>query len=186
MEKNPWKELSVREVYENPWLKVTEYQVLNPAGKPRIYGKVHFKNRAIGVVPIDEHGYTWLVGQWRFPLNAWSWEIPEGGCPSGQEPLEAAQRELREETGLVAQEWNMIQRMHLSNSVSDEEGFIYVATGLSQLETEREETEADMRVWRLPFREAHGMVLDGKLTDSLTVIGLLRAARLFPHLLSDS
>lgn len=186
MENNPWKELSAREVYENPWLKVTEYQVLNPAGKPGIYGKVHFKNRAIGVVPVDEHGYTWLVGQWRFPLSEWSWEIPEGGCPSGQEPLEAAQRELREETGLVAQEWNMIQRMHLSNSVSDEEGFIFVATGLSQLETEREETEADMRVWRLPFREAHDMVLNGQLTDSLTVIGLLRASLMFPHLLTKS
>lgn len=185
MEQNPWKELSARDVYENPWLKVTEYQVLNPAGNPGIYGKVHFKNRAIGIVPVDHHGYTWLVGQWRFPLNQWSWEIPEGGCPAGQQPLEAAQRELREETGLVAESWTMIQRLHLSNSVSDEEGFIFLASGLSQQSVEREDSEADMRLWRMHFREAYAMMLDGRITDSLSIIGLLRAAKELPELLAE-
>lgn len=177
-QKNPWTTLSVREIYENKWIKVDEFQVINPAGGPGIYGKVHFKNKAIGIVPYDEQGNTWLVGQWRYTLGEWSWEIPEGGGSADEEPLMSAKRELREETGLTADEWTLIQRTHLSNSVSDEEGFLFLAEGLTQGKGELEETEADLRVWKLSFKEALQMVLDGRITDSLSVVGLLAAARI--------
>jgi 8-oxo-dGTP pyrophosphatase MutT (NUDIX family) len=176
--KNPWKTLSEEEKYDNRWINVTEYNVLNPAGKPGIYGKVHFKNKAIGIIPVDAEGNTWLVGQWRYALNEWSWEIPEGGGPLDADILESAKRELKEETGLSAEKWTMIQRTHLSNSVSDEEGFIFLAEYLSHGEDEREDTEADMKVWKLPFTEALQMVLDGKITDSLSVMAILKVGRL--------
>jgi 8-oxo-dGTP pyrophosphatase MutT (NUDIX family) len=175
---NSWKTLSSKEVYNNNWIKVEEHQVLNPAGGKGIYGKVHFKNKAIGIVALDQNNQTWLVGQWRYPLNEWSWEIPEGGGPNELEVLASAKRELKEETGVVANRWTMIQRTHLSNSVSDEEGFIFLAEDLEQHENNLEETEADMKVWRLPFTEVLDMVLDGKITDSLSVMGILKVARI--------
>lgn len=162
-------------VYDNAWINVEEHQVINPAGKPGIYGKVHFKNKAIGIVPLDEDGYTWLVGQWRYTLNEWSWEIPEGGGPLADDELLSAKRELREETGLEAQQWLLLQRVHLSNSVSDEEGFVFLAEQLTHEQAALEDTEADMKVWRLPLAEALALVYEGKITDSLSVIGLLRA-----------
>ncbi len=177
-QKNPWTTLSVREIYQNRWIKVDEHQVLNPAGGTGIYGTVHFKNKAIGIVPLDEEGNTWLVGQWRYALNAWSWEIPEGGGPLEADALDSAKRELKEETGLSAAQWKLIVRTHLSNSVSDEEGLIFLAEGLTQGNSELEDTEADMKTWKLPVREALQMVIDGKITDSLTVMGLLAVARL--------
>jgi 8-oxo-dGTP pyrophosphatase MutT (NUDIX family) len=175
---NPWKDISATEKYDNPWITVTEYQVINPAGKPGIYGKVHFKNKAIGIIPLDKENNTWLVGQWRYPLNEWSWEIPEGGGPLNAEVLSSAKRELKEETGLTAKKWTMIQRIHLSNSVSDEEGFIYLAEELTEGQTELEDSEAGMRLWKLPFKEALQMVLDGKITDSLSVVGILKVSGL--------
>ncbi len=175
-DKNQWTTLSGHEKYDNPWINVTEYQVINPGGKAGIYGKVHFKNKAIGIVALDNEGNTWLVGQWRYPLNEWSWEIPEGGGPNETEVLASAQRELREEAGLTAKKWTMIQRTHLSNSVSDEEGFIFLAEDLTEGDSELEDSEADMKVWKLPFEEALQMVLDGKITDSLSVMGLLRVS----------
>lgn len=175
---NPWQTLSSEEKYDNRWINVTEYQVINPAGGEGIYGKVHFKNKAIGIIALDKDENTWLVGQWRYTLNDWSWEIPEGGGALDTGPEESARRELKEETGLVAGQWTMIQRIHLSNSVSDEEGFLFLAEELTQHENELEDTEADMEVWKLPFKEALQMVLDGKITDSLSVIGILKVARM--------
>jgi len=177
-QKNPWTTVSIREAYENPWIKVDEHQVINPAGGKGIYGKVHFKNKAIGIVALDESNNTWLVGQWRYPLSEWSWEIPEGGGPIGSDPLDSAKRELKEETGLTAIHWKQIVRTHLSNSVSDEEGFIFLAEGLTQGNSELEETEADLKAWKLPLKEALQMVIDGKITDSLTVMGLMAVARI--------
>ena len=177
-QKNPWTTLSTREVYENPWIKVDEDQVINPSGGKGIYGKVHFKNKAIGIVAIDKEENTWLVGQWRYTLKQWSWEIPEGGGKMDHDPLDSAKRELKEETGLTAKHWKPIVRTHLSNSVSDEEGFIFLAEGLTQGNSELEETEADMKTWKLPLREALQMVIDGKITDSLSVMGLLAVARI--------
>jgi len=175
---NPWTTLSAEEKYDNKWIKVTEYQVLNPSGGKGIYGKVHFKNKAIGVIPVDAEGQTWLVGQYRYPLNEFHWEIPEGGGPLHETSLEAAKRELQEETGITANRWTLLTRLHTSNSVTDEEGFIFLAEELTQGERALEETEADLRIKKLPLRDAVNMVMDGQITDSLSMIGLLKVARL--------
>ncbi|MTI33378.1 NUDIX domain-containing protein [Xanthovirga aplysinae] len=176
--KNPWTFLSSREVYDNPWIHVEEHQVLNPNGGKGIYGKVSFKNKAIGIIPIDEEGYTWLVGQYRYPLEEYSWEIPMGGGALGENPLESAKRELKEETGLSARKWTSIMRIHTSNSVTDEEGFVYLAEEIRHGETEFEDTE-DLEVIRLPFKEAVQWVMEEKITDSISIAGILKAAFLF-------
>lgn len=173
MEKNPWKTLESRKIYENNWIGLTEHEVINPSGGPGIYGQVHFKNLAIGILPLDLDLNTWLVGQYRFPLNAYSWEIPEGGGPLHLPPLDSAKRELLEETGLTASHWTEIQRMHLSNSVSDELAIIYLATGLTAGQAEPEETE-ELSVRQLPFNEAYQMVLRGEITDSMSVAAILK------------
>jgi ADP-ribose pyrophosphatase len=170
---NPWTVISSRQIYDNNWIGLTEFDVINPGGGAGIYGKVHFKGLAIGVIPLDEHGNTWLVGQYRFTLNAYSWEIPEGGGDLSVEPVESAKRELKEETGLVAADWSLIQEMHLSNSVSDERALIYLARQLEQRESTPEETE-QLVVRKLPFVEACRMVEDGIITDSMSVAGILR------------
>lgn len=175
---NPWKTLSTRQVYDNNWIRVEEHHVINPAGGKGIYGKVHFKNKAIGIVALDEHGNTWLVGQHRYTLNEYSWEIPEGGCPLNTSPLDSAKRELQEETGIYASRWQQVMRFHTSNSVTDEEGFIFLAEGLTFGENSLEETEADLVVKKLPFTEALNMVMNGKITDSMSVAGILLVARL--------
>ncbi len=173
-----WKTISVEEVYDNPWIKLDEHQVINPGGGRGIYGKVHFKNKAIGIIPVDEENNTWLVGQYRYTLNAWSWEIPEGGGPLDIDTLESAKRELREETGMTADSWSEIARVHLSNSVSDEVGYVFLAEGLTEGKLEREQSEADMQIKKLPLTKALDMVLKGDITDSLSVIGLLKLSRL--------
>lgn len=179
MEKdNPWTTLERKEVYDNNWINVNEHQVINPSGGHGIYGVVHFKNLAIGVLPLDEDNNTWLVGQYRYPMQAYSWEIPEGGGPLGLDPLDGAKRELLEETGLVATDWIEIQRMHLSNSVSDELAIIYIARGLKMTESEPEETE-QLVLRKLPFDEAYQMVMDGTITDSMTVAAILKTKILF-------
>ena len=170
---NPWKITSEKEVYDNPWINLTEYQVINPSGNPGIYGKIHYKNIGIGIIPLDEEMNTYLVGQYRFTLNQYTWEIPEGGGPLGIEPLDSAKRELLEETGLKARNWTEIQRMHLSNSCSDELSIIYLAHGLEQFEAEPEETE-QLIVNKVPFEEVYRMVCDGKITDSMAVTGILK------------
>lgn len=170
---NPWQILSETEVYNNPWIKVTEYNVINPSGGRGIYGKVHFKNLAIGIIALDEQLNIWLVGQYRFPLNQFSWEIPEGGGPHGIDPLESAKRELLEETGLTAKDWTELQHIHLSNSVSDEYGIIYLARDLAEGESSPEETE-QLHIRKVAFEEAYQMVLNNQITDSLSVAAILR------------
>jgi 8-oxo-dGTP pyrophosphatase MutT (NUDIX family) len=174
---NPWQTLSSRTVYENPWISVRHEEVINPGGGAGIYGVVHMRNTATGVVPIDAEGYTYLVGQYRYTLNEYSWEIPEGGSPEGTDPLESAKRELREETGFSAAKWTFLSRIHTSNSVTDEVGFIYLAEELTAGDTAPEETE-DLKVWRLPLKEAVQLVMDDRITDSISIAGLLKAARL--------
>lgn len=164
-------------MYENAWIKVEHRDVITPTGTPGIYGVVRFKNKAIGIVPVDDNGYIYLVGQFRYPLGEYSWEIPEGGGLLEHDPLDAAKRELKEETGLVATFWERIGRIHTSNSVTDEEGFIYLARGLSQEQAAPEETE-DLQVRRLPLRDAVDMVMNGEITDSLSMCGILMVARM--------
>ena len=170
---NPWQTLSEKDIYDNPWINVKEYDVINPSGGKGIYGKVHFKNVATAVVPLDEDLNTYIVGQYRFVLNQYSWEIPEGGAPLGTDILDAAKRELKEETGLVAQEWTKLLDVHLSNSVSDEKGTIFLARKLTQGDAEPEETE-QLGVRKVPFEKAYEMVENGTITDSMAVCAILK------------
>ncbi len=172
---NPWKTIKVATAYENPWIRVEHHDVITPGGSPGIYGVVRFKNHAIGIVPIDDEAHTWLVGQFRYTLGTYEWEIPEGGCPVGTDPLATAQRELKEETGLVASQWEEIMTFHLSNSVTNEYGVAYIARGLHQEAPEPEDTE-DLQVRRLPLKEAIDMTLDGRIKDALSIMALQRVA----------
>ena len=170
-EKNPWQIISEKKAYDNKWIDVTEYDVINPNGGKGIYGKVHFKNLAIGVVVLDDELNTYLVGQFRFTLNEYSWEIPEGGGPLDIDPLESAKRELLEETGLVANDWSPILKMHLSNSVTDEYSIIYLARQVEQHAAMPEETE-QLVIKKLPFEEAWQMVEKGLITDAMSVAAI--------------
>jgi 8-oxo-dGTP pyrophosphatase MutT (NUDIX family) len=174
---NPWTTLSTNVVYDNPWIQVSHRDVLNPSGGKGIYGVVHFKNIAIGILPIDEAGNTWLVGQYRYTLGTYSWEIPEGGGPLGTDPLTSAKRELLEETGMQAERWTLLLDLHLSNSVTDEYGVAYLAQDLRYGDAQPEETE-QLQVKKLPFVEVVDMVMQGEITDALSVITILKANEL--------
>ena len=171
MENNNWKIIDEKLIYTNKWISLTHYNVINPNGGEGVYGKVHFKNIAIGIIPIDEEDNTWLVGQHRFPLNMYSWEIPEGGCLLDEEPLEAAKRELLEETGLVAKDWTETFTMYLSNSVCDEKAIIFIAKNLSQHKSQPEETEL-LKVKKVSLKEAFRMANKNEITDVVTIVAL--------------
>ena len=170
---NPWQIINEQEVYNNNWITVTHYDVINPSGGVGIYGKVHMKNVAIGIIPLDKEMNTYLVGQYRFPLNEYSWEIPEGGGPLSDDPLSAAKRELLEETGLKATYWSKILEMTLSNSVTDERCIIYMARDLAQYAATPEDTE-DLIVKKKSFEEVYTMAQNGKITDAVTVAAVLK------------
>jgi 8-oxo-dGTP pyrophosphatase MutT (NUDIX family) len=176
-QKNPWTTLSSREIYLNPWIRVREDQVLKPNGTPGIYGVVEYRNRAVGVVPIDKDGYTWLVGQYRYTHNRYEWEIPEGGCPEGESLEDCARRELLEETGLVASELEpLLLNIQLSNSIGNETAHLFIARGLTQETPQPEDTE-QITIRRLPLSEAIQMAATGQIRDSMSVIALLFLAR---------
>jgi ADP-ribose pyrophosphatase len=172
-EKNSWKTLKTEVKFETPWITVSKHDVLNPAGKPGLYGMVHFKNIAIGVVPLDKDLNTWIVGQWRYPLEQYSWEIIEGGGPHGIDPVESAKRELKEEAGIIAEKYTELCRIHTSNSVTDEYGIIYLAQNLSFTESEPEESE-DLTIKKVSFDTAFEMVMKGEITDSLSMAAILK------------
>jgi 8-oxo-dGTP pyrophosphatase MutT (NUDIX family) len=171
--KNPWITKSEQEIYDNPWIQLTEYQVIHPGGKPGIYGLVHFKNTAVGIIPLDENYNTWIVGQYRYTLNQYSWEIPEGGGKLGIDPLESAKRELLEETGIKASVWEEILRLDLSNSVTDERGIVYVAKGLSFHEAQPDEDE-QLEIRKLAFSELFEMALKGEISDGLALVAIFK------------
>ena len=172
---NPWKTLSKRTVYDNPWIRVEDHEVLNPAGRPGQYGKICFKNQAVAIVAMDRERNVYLVGQYRYTLGVYSWELPKGGAPLTEDPLRAAQRELKEETGLTAHRWRLLMSMHLSNSVTDERGSMFLAEDLEQGNAQPDETER-LAVERLPFAETMEWVRTGKITDAVSIAALLRVA----------
>lgn len=170
-----WKKLGSKVVYDNPWITVYEDHVVNPGGGENQYGHVHFKNKAIAIVPLDDEGNTWLVGQDRYTLGAYSWEVPMGGAASDEEPLNAAKRELKEETGLSAAKWTSIMHLHTSNSITDEEGFVFLAENLSEGEPAFEETEK-LEIQKVSLDHALEMVGSGQITDAISVAAILKIA----------
>ncbi len=175
-ERNPWVRRRRTLAYENPWIEVWHDEVTRPDGAPGVYGVVHPRTRAVGVVAIDEADQVLLVGQYRYTLDRYSWEIPEGGVPLEEDPLEGAQRELAEETGYRAASWREILRFSLSNSVTDETGSLYLATQLAPGPAHPDATE-DLAVRWVGFEACVEMVIGGELFDSMTQLGVLRMAR---------
>jgi 8-oxo-dGTP pyrophosphatase MutT (NUDIX family) len=170
---NPWKIIDNQSGYDNDWISLSHYKVLNPAGNPGEYTTIHFKNRAIGIICLDEDNNTILVGQHRFPLNKYSWEIPEGGSKYDEIPLATAKRELHEETGIKANNWELIQEFDISNSVTDEKAYLFLARDLTY-ETAHPDEDEDLEMKKLPFSEVYQAVLDGQIHDSLTVVAVLK------------
>jgi 8-oxo-dGTP pyrophosphatase MutT (NUDIX family) len=168
-----WTKHDSRVVFENDWMAVLEDRVTNPGGGENLYGHVHFKNVAVAILPIDEQGNTRLVGQSRYTLGEYSWELPMGGAALQENPLDAAQRELQEETGLTAGDWTELMRLHPSNSITDELGIVFVARDLSEGTASLEECE-DITVKTVSLDEAVQMAMDGRITDALSVAALLR------------
>ncbi len=173
--KNPWKLISRRKRFENAWFTVEEDQVINPAGDEVSYGKILLNNIAVGIVPLDDEGNTWLVGQTRYVPDVYSWEIPMGGSPIGEEILATAKRELKEETGLSAETWDPLLHLHTSNSITNEEGHVFVAKGLRTGETAFEDSE-DITVKKMPLQDAIQMALEGEITDAISVAALFKLA----------
>lgn len=171
-DENPWQTLASRDVYDNAWIRVREDAVVRPDGEQGIYGVVHFKNIAIGVLAVDGE-FIYLVGQYRYPLDIYSWEIPEGGCGEGEDPLAAARRELEEETGLCAARWEKMGEAHLSNSVTDELAIWFLATELTQGRHNPEGTER-LEVRRVTFQKALEMALAGEITDALSLLAIMQ------------
>ena len=168
-----WKRLKSAVVYDNPWITVFDKKVLSPNGGESQYGRIHFKSKAIAIVPLDEDGNTWLVGQNRYTTDEYSWEVPMGGSDAGEDPIDTAKRELKEETGLTAGKLEQIMRLHPSNSITDEEGFVFVATNLEQGETDFDDDE-NLQVRKLSLVDAIEMVKRNEITDAISVAALLR------------
>jgi 8-oxo-dGTP pyrophosphatase MutT (NUDIX family) len=173
-EENPFKKVATKAVYENPWIKVREDQIINPSGNPGIYGVVEFKKVAIAILPLDENNNTWIVGQYRYPHDTYEWEIPEGGCELGEDPLDTAKRELLEETGIIAGDYEKILDMQLSNSTTNEISISYIARNLSFSQCQPEETEV-LKVKKIPFETLKQMVINNEIRDSLTIATVLKA-----------
>jgi len=170
--KNPWKTLSSKVIYKNTWINLREDQVITPSGLPGIYSVVEAMP-AVGIIPLNENLETYLVGQYRYPINTYSWEIPEGGGKPGESTLETAKRELKEETGLSAAKWTSLGEMYTSNCFTNEIGYLYLAQELEQGDTNRDHTEK-LEIKRIKFIEAVEMVKRYEIKDALAIIGIMR------------
>ena len=174
--RGPWRVLASRQVYENAWIRVREDDVVRPDGKPGIYGVVEFQGLAVAIVALTDDEQVYLVGQYRYPTDTYSWEVVEGTSEAGEEPLTAAKRELSEETGLTAAEWTPLGRCQFSNSSTDQIGYLYLARGLTPGEAHPDETE-DLAVKVVPLADAVAMSLSSEIDDAFSIIGLFRAWR---------
>ena len=170
---NPWQTLSTKEIYRNDWMRLREDQVITPGGKQGIYGVVE-TSPAIGIIPVTETKETFLVGQYRYSLDTYSWEIPEGGAEPGESHLTAAKRELREETGLEAGKWTKLGTLYTSNSITNEIGHLFLAENLKKGISDPEHTE-DLTVKKISFMEAYQQVLNYHIKDAMAIIGIMRA-----------
>ncbi len=173
---NPWKCVETRTVYTNPWMTVREDQVIRPDGKPGIYGVVQTRI-ATGVVALTPQQEVVLVGQYRYPTKMYSWEIIQGGTDLGEDPINACRRELQEEAGLIAKSWYSLGgEFHLSNCISSEVGFIYLAEDLEQTTASPDGTEV-LALKTVPLPEAVRMATGGEIVDAVSVIGILLAEK---------
>jgi len=168
-----WKTLKSRTIYDNAWMTVIADHVVTPRGGEHQYDHIRFKMKAVAIIPLDDDGNTWIVGQDRYTLGEFSWEVPMGGSEAGEDPIDTARRELQEETGLTASTLTPLMRLHTSNSITDEEGFVFVAQDLLAGEPDFDETE-DLEIRKLPLTEAIDMVKRGEITDAISVAALLR------------
>jgi 8-oxo-dGTP pyrophosphatase MutT (NUDIX family) len=171
---NPWTVKRVTRPFENDWFSIDAHDVVRPDGADGTYSVIRVRRMAVGVLPIDDAGRVHLVGQWRFPLGRYSWEMPEGGAEPGEDALECARRELEEETGLSAQTYLQILEMDLSNSLTDERAVLFLATDLREGQSNPEAVEVLQRR-TAPFADVLARVVDGRIRDSLTVAAVLRA-----------
>ena len=173
---NPWRTLASTPKYANPWFSVREDRVIRPDGTAGTYSVVSAERLAIGILPLWDDGSVTLVGQYRYPVNEYSWEIPEGGARLDSDPIDGAKRELREETGIEAENWTYVGRVHTSNCFVDEVCHLYLARRLRQGVADPGPDEA-LRTWRVPFREAVAMALDGRITDAITIAAIFRVTQ---------
>ena len=175
-----WRILSARTVFDTPWICVREYDAKAPTGADARYGLVHFKNHAVGILPIEPDGTTWMVGQSRFTTGRYGWELPEGGAPEMADPFETAVRELSEEAGLKAENWMpVIENLHLSNSVTDERAFAWICWGLSECSEHAPDDVEDLAIERMPLGQAVQMAVNGDVKDAFTLAMLLKADHLW-------
>lgn len=175
---NPWTTLSSQLVYQNPWIRLREDKVITPSGEPGLYGVVEPRGYAIGIAALTPDNQIYLVGQYRYPMQQYSWEIPEGGSESPETPLETAKRELQEEAGLIANTWEQLGgEIHLSNCFTSERGYLFVARDLTVTEKSPDATEV-LEVKKIPFTEALAMVTSGEINDALTIMAILHLARI--------
>jgi len=170
---NPYTVLGRQHLYSSPWIRLREDRFRHRRGAEGLYVVCGFQRIACGVLALDDQDRVILVGQWRYPLEAYSWEVPEGGGDITESPFEAIRRELAEEAGLSAGTWEPLAFFHASNSSTEEEAFLFLATGLEVATGHRPEDDEELLVHREPFQDCLARVLRGELTDSLTVMALL-------------
>lgn len=175
--RNPWITNSSRVVYQNTWISVREDQVIRPDGNPGIYGVVEIRP-SVGVLAMNDREEVVLVGQWRYAMNRYSWEIPRGGSHPGEtDMLAVAQRELMEEAGVVASDWEPLGKVDICNGVANDVQSLFFARGLSATNRQLDPEEEIALEWR-PFETVLSMAMDGRITEVCSIAAILKVALL--------